>query len=335
LRELEKTGYLNLVTRTSAQLDLTDQQSVHQFFETERPEFVFLAAAKVGGILVNSTYPVDFIRNNLMIQNNVIDFAYRFGAKKLLFLGSSCIYPQMAPQPIKEEYLLSGPLEPTNQWYAVAKIAGIKMCQAYRQQFGFRAVSVMPTNLYGPGDNFDLETSHVVPALIRKMHLAKLAFRGDLDGIAKDERLFGQIPADFRLDLEKMAQSGQPAFVTVWGTGDPMREFLHVDDLARACVFLMKNYESEEIINVGVGKDLNIRDLAEKVRALTGFDGSIAFDRSKPNGTPRKLLDVTRIKSLGWEPSIDLSEGIHLTYQWYENLVSGLPDPLSARTIVT
>ena len=291
LRKLQAEGYTNLVTRTRAELDLRDQAAVNRFFEEERPEYVFLAAAKVGGILANSTYPADFIRDNLQIQTNVIDAAYRNGVKKLLFLGSSCIYPKYAPQPMKEEYLLTGPLEPTNEWYAVAKIAGIKMAQAYRRQYGFNAISLMPTNLYGPGDNFDLETSHVIPALIRKFHEAKV--------------------------------EGRP-HVVVWGTGKPRREFLHVDDLAEAALFLMENYDDEEIVNVGVGEDVSIRELAELIQDVVGFEGEIVFDTTKPDGTPRKLLDVSRLQALGWRAKIPLREGLASTYRWYvENSGAG------------
>lgn len=284
LRKLRAEGYTNLVTRTRQELDLRDQAAVNRFFEEERPEYVFLAAAKVGGILANSTYPADFIRDNLLIQTHVIDAAYRYGVKKLLFLGSSCIYPKHAPQPMKEEHLLTGPLEPTNEAYAVAKIAGIKMCQAYRRQYGFNAISLMPTNLYGPGDNFDLQTSHVLPALIRKFHEAKV--------------------------------SGERE-VVVWGTGTPRREFLHVDDLADAALFLMERYDSEEIINVGVGEDLSIRELAELVAEVVGYRGEITFDTSKPDGMPRKLLDVSRLFALGWRPKIPLRDGIRQTYEWF------------------
>ncbi len=290
LRRLEAEGYTNLLTVTRGGLDLTRQVDVEAFFERERPEYVFLAAARVGGILANSTYPADFIRDNLIVQCNVIDAAYRSGVKKLLFLGSSCIYPKHAPQPMREEYLLTAPLEPTNEWYAVAKIAGIKMCQAYRKQYGFNAVSIMPTNLYGPGDNFDLETSHVLPALIRKFHEAKVS-------------------------------GGKE--VTVWGTGNPRREFLYVNDLADAAFFLMKNYDSGEIINVGTGKDVTIRELAELVGEVVGFEGEILFDTSRPDGTPRKLLDISRLASLGWRPKVELEEGIRKTYRWYlENVAT-------------
>jgi len=284
VRRLEQEGFANLILRTSSELDLRSQQAVVTFFAEEKPEYVFLAAAKVGGILANSSYPADFIRDNLQIQTNVVDAAYHHGVKKLAFLGSSCIYPKMAPQPLKEEYLLTGPLEPTNEWYAVAKIAGIKMCQAYRRQYGFNAISLMPTNLYGPGDNFDLETSHVLPALIRKFHEAKV--NGD----------------------------GQ---VTIWGTGSPRREFLHVDDLADACLFLMQHYDDEAIVNVGVGEDISIRDLAGLVKDIVGFRGEIVHDISKPDGTPRKLLDVSRLRALGWQARTPLSDGISDVYRWY------------------
>lgn len=284
VRRLRAEGYTNLVTRTRDELDLCDQAAVYRFFKEERPEYVFLAAAKVGGILANSTYPADFIRDNLLIQTHVIDAAYRHGVKKLLFLGSSCIYPKHAPQPMREEYLLTGPLEPTNEPYAVAKIAGIKMVEAYRRQYGFNAISLMPTNLYGPGDNFDLETSHVIPALIRKFHEARV--------------------------------KGAPE-VVVWGTGAPRREFLHVDDLADAAVFLMKHYDGETIINVGVGEDITIRELAEVIREVVGYTGKIVFDPSKPDGTPRKLLDVSRLHALGWKAKIPLREGLEQTYRWY------------------
>jgi len=288
VRKLESEGYLNIVGRTSQQLDLTNQLAVKEFFTEEKPDLVFLSAAKVGGIHANDTYPADFIRDNLLIQTNIIDAAYRNDVRKLLFLGSSCIYPKFAPQPVKEEYLLTGELESTNEWYAIAKIAGIKMCQAYKKQYGFNAISLMPTNLYGPGDNFNLENSHVLPALIRKFHDAK-----SLD---------------------------QPE-VEVWGTGLPRREFLHVDDLADASVYLMNNYDSQEIINVGIGEDVSIKELAEIVREVVGYEGNLKFDLSKPDGTPRKLLDVSRLAQTGWSATISLRQGIESTYQWFvENL---------------
>jgi GDP-L-fucose synthase len=291
VRELERAGYANLLLRTSAELDLRSQSAVEEFCARERPEYVVLAAAKVGGIHANDTYPADFIRDNLQIQTNLIDAAWRCGTRKLAFLGSSCIYPKLAPQPMREDALLTGPLEPTNEWYAVAKIAGIKMCQAYRRQYGFNAISLMPTNLYGPGDNFDLQNSHVLPALIRRFHEARE--RGDAE-------------------------------VVVWGTGTPRREFLHVDDLARAVVFLMQTYDEGEVVNVGCGSDVSIRELAELVAGVTGFKGQIRFDSSKPDGTPRKLLDVSRVTKLGWRPEIGLREGIESTLQWYLGHLSQL-----------
>lgn len=284
VRKLQAEGYCNIITRTYSELDLKNQSAVNDFFAAEKPEYVFLAAAKVGGILANNTYPAEFIADNAMIEVNVIDAAWKNGTKKLEFLGSSCIYPKMAPQPIKEEYLLTGSLEPTNEWYALAKILGIKMCQAYRRQYGFNAISLMPTNLYGPNDNFDLNSSHVLPALVRKMHDAKV--------------------------------SGSPD-VTIWGTGTPMREFLYVDDLADACVFLMNNYDGEDIVNVGTGKDLTIAELAELIKDVVGYMGELIFDTSKPDGTPRKLLDVSRIAGIGWKAKTDLKSGIEQTYQWY------------------
>jgi GDP-L-fucose synthase len=280
-RSLERSGFSNLVARTRAELDLRDQAAVCAFFNRERPEYVFLAAAKVGGIYANSHYPADFIYDNLAVQNSVLKAAMDCGIRKLLFLGSSCIYPRHAPQPIKEEYLLTGPLEPTNEWYAIAKIAGIKLAQALHRQYGFNAISVMPTNLYGPGDNFDPETSHVVPALIRKFH----------------DAIVTRAPE-----------------VTVWGTGSPRREFLHVDDLAEAAVFLMSNYEDPDIINVGTGVDITIRELAEVIGKVSSFRGRIVFDSSKPDGTPRKVLDVSKITALGWRPTRSFEEGIRETY---------------------
>ncbi|MGA2147880.1 MAG: GDP-L-fucose synthase [Bryobacteraceae bacterium] len=284
-RRLEGAGFRNLLLRNRAEVDLSDGRAVDAFFGAEKPEYVFLAAARVGGILANSSRPVDFLRDNLLIETAVLDAAWRHGVKKVLCLGSSCIYPKFAPQPIREESLLSGPLEPTNEWYAIAKIAGIKLAQAYHRQYGMEAISLMPTNLYGPGDNFDLETSHVVPALLRK--------------------------------FDEAARSGAPE-VTLWGTGTPRREFLHVDDLADASVFLMERYASPEIVNVGTGEDLTILELAEMIGAITGFRGKLRFDRSKPDGTPRKLLDVSRLTALGWKARIPLREGIEQTYEWYK-----------------
>lgn len=284
VRALQKQGCDRLILRTSAELDLRDQLQVEEFFRKERPEYVFLAAAKVGGILANSTLPANFIYDNLAIELNVIHSAFRHGVQKLQFLGSSCIYPRLAPQPIPEDALLSGALEPTNEWYAIAKIAGIKLIQAYRKQYGFNGICLMPTNLYGPGDNFDLQSSHVVPALLRKFHEARLA------------------------------HSPQ---VTVWGSGKPRREFLHVDDFASASVYLMKHWDEGAIVNVGTGTDVSIAALAELIRGISGFSGEIVFDSSKPDGTPRKLLDVMRLFSTGWRPSIPLENGLRATYDWY------------------
>ena len=284
LRRLEADGYARVLTRTREELDLRDARAVDEFFAAQRPEYVFLAAAKVGGILANATYPADFLRDNLAVELAVIDAAYRHGAKKLLFLGSSCIYPKFAPQPLREEYLLTGELEPTNEPYAVAKIAGIKLCEAYRKQYGADFISAMPTNLYGPGDNFDLKVSHVLPALIRKFHEAK--------------------------------EGGEPR-VDVWGTGRPRREFLHVDDLADACVYLMLHYSGDETVNVGTGEDISISELAQMVGEVVGYDGSISYDPSKPDGTPRKLLDVEKLRALGWRAKTPLREGIEQTYAWF------------------
>lgn len=284
VRRLQALGYDNLLLAGRERVDLRDRASVEALFEAEKPAIVVLAAAKVGGIHANDAYPAEFLFENLQIQNNVIDAAYRHGAKKLTFLGSSCIYPKFAEQPIREDSLLTGGLEPTNEWYAIAKIAGIKMCQAYRKQYGFNAISLMPTNLYGPGDNFDLQNSHVLPALLRKFHEA--AERNDSE-------------------------------VVMWGTGTPRREFLHVDDMAAATVYLTETYEGSDIVNVGVGDDISIRELAELVKDITGFKGEIRNDTSKPDGTPRKLLDVSRLNGLGWKASIPLREGVEQTYRWF------------------
>jgi GDP-L-fucose synthase len=296
VRRLEREGHENLLLRTRQELDLADAGAVDAFVATERPDYVVVAAAKVGGILANRDHPVDFLRDNLRIELNVIDAAHRHGVEKLLFLGSSCIYPKHAPQPMKEEHLLTGPLEPTNQWYAIAKIAGIKLCQAYQAQYGRRFISAMPTNLYGPGDNFDLATSHVLPALIRKFHEA------ERDGVSR---------------------------VTVWGTGAPRREFLHVDDLADACLFLLDGYEDPAIINVGVGEDISIQGLAELIQDVVGYSGDIVFDTSKPDGAPRKLLDVSRLTELGWTARIGLREGIEQTYAWFKDhhAAGAIPSP--------
>lgn len=290
VRALRAAGHDNLLLRTSREVDLRQQAAVEEFFASQRPEYVFLAAARVGGILANDTRPAEFIHDNLRVQTNVIDAAHRHGVRKLLFLGSSCIYPKHAPQPMTEDCLLSGPLEPTNQWYAVAKIAGIKMCQAYRRQYGFSSIALMPTNLYGPGDNFDLTSSHVLPALLRKCHEAKMA--------------------------------DAPNF-TVWGTGQARREFLHVDDLAAACLFLMDHYDGEDIINVGTGQDVTIAAVSELVRQVVGYKGAIVFDPSKPDGTPRKLLDVSRSLALGWRPRYGLQQGLAATYAWFLEHVAG------------
>ena len=294
VRMLHRKGYTNIFSTPSSHFDLRRQDDVERFFKNNEPEYVYLAAAKVGGIGANKDYPGHFIYDNLMIQSNIIHAARKFGVKKLLFLGSSCIYPKMCEQPIKEEYLLTGPLESTNDAYAIAKIAGIKMCQAYRKQYGFNAISLMPTNLYGPNDNFDLETSHVLPALIRKLDAGKDNIGHDLGGSY-------QYP------------------VTLWGDGSPMREFLHVDDLAEACFACMKDYNELEPINVGTGEDVTIKELASIISGVVGFTGGIDWDTSKPNGTPRKVLNVDKIKSLGWEPKISLKEGIKSTYEWYKD----------------
>ncbi|HSH96022.1 MAG TPA: GDP-L-fucose synthase [Roseimicrobium sp.] len=288
-RELEQEGFKNLLGRSRSELDLLDATAVQSFFEKERLEYVFLAAAKVGGIHANNTYPADFLLQNLQIQNNVINSAHRTGVRKLLFLGSSCIYPKLSPQPMKEEYLLTGPLEPTNQWYAIAKIAGIKLCQAFRLQHGCDFISAMPTNMYGRNDNYDPMNSHVLPALIRRFHEAKVAGASS---------------------------------VTCWGTGVPRREFLHSDDLGRACLFLMENYSNESTINVGFGSDLTIKELADLVRKVVGFNGEILWDSSKPDGTPRKLMDSSRILALGWKPQVDLEAGVRDAYEDFKQRVA-------------
>lgn len=286
VRALMKQGYSNLIARTRAELDLKNQYAVQKFFEKQKPAYVFLAAAKVGGILANKNYPADFIYENLVIQTNIIHAAYKNNVDKLLFLGSTCVYPKMAEQPIKEEALLTGPLEETNEWYAIAKIAGIKLCQAYKRQYGCDFISAMPTNLYGPGDNFELETSHVLPALIRKFHEAKV----------KNE-----------------------SSVVIWGTGKPWREFLHVDDCADACIQLLENKSTKDLINIGTGEEITISDLAFSVKEIVGYEGNIIFDNDKPDGTPRKVTDNTNIKSIGWSPKITLKIGINDTYQWFLN----------------
>lgn len=285
-RKLEADGFTNIITRRSAELDLRNQAETLEFLQTEKPDYVFLAAAKVGGIIANNTYRADFLYENLAIQNNVIHGSYLAGVKKLMFLGSSCIYPKLAPQPLKEEYLLTGLLEPTNEPYAIAKIAGIKMCEAYREQYGCNFISVMPTNLYGPNDNYDLQNSHVLPAMIRKFHEAKL--------------------------------ENKPT-VELWGTGKPMREFLHANDLAEACVYLMENYDGETLVNIGTGVDVTIKELAETIQKTVGYEGKINWNTDKPDGTPRKLMDVSKLNGLGWKHNIDLKEGIALVYEDFKN----------------
>ena len=291
VRRLKEQGFDNLVFRTSKELDLREQQAVRTFFEVEKPDVVILAAAKVGGILANDTYPAEFIYDNLMMEINIVHSAYQVGVTKLLALGSTCIYPKLAAQPLEEDSLLTGPLEPTNEWYAVAKIAGIKLCQAYQKQYGCKFIAAMPTNLYGPGDNFDLKNSHVLPAMMRKFHEAKLS--GDAE-------------------------------VTLWGTGTVLREFLHVDDLASACLFLLEIYNDSDIVNIGVGEDLKIAELAELVREIVGFEGAIVYDHTKPDGTPRKLVDTSRINNLGWSAQIKLSDGVRETYAWFLENVKDL-----------
>ena len=285
-RNLTSLGYLNIITRTSGELDLRLQERVNEFFEAERPEYVFLAAAKVGGILANNTYRADFIYENIMIQSNIIHSSYATGVKKLMFLGSSCIYPKLAPQPLKEDYLLTGLLEPTNEPYAIAKIAGIKMCDAYRSQYGCDFISVMPTNLYGPNDNYDLQNAHVLPSLVRKFHEAK---------------------------------TNNAPEVTIWGSGSPKREFLHADDLADACVFLMNTYSDEGLVNIGTGEDISISDLALMIKEVVGYEGAIVYDASKPDGTPRKLMDVSKLSGLGWKYTISLKKGLEMVYQEYQS----------------
>jgi len=359
VRGLWARGYRNLITRTHAELDLEQQTAVNRFFADERPEYVLLAAAKVGGIHANFTYPVDFLLRNLRIETNIIEAAWRYEVKGLLFLGSSCIYPKLAPQPLKEEYVLAGLLETTNEPYAIAKIAGIELCEAYNRQYGARFLSVMPTNLYGPNDNYDLQNSHVLPAFIRKFHLAKLAMQRDWNAIRADETLFGPIPADVYGGITGSRQSGGPPLespsqdlsnreciptVTLWGTGSPRREFLFSDDLADACIFLIKRFDdlfggninpaeilspalsspegslaSHHLINIGCGEDLTVSELAEVVARIVGFEGPVEWDPTQPDGTPRKLLDVSRISNLGWRPKTSLEEGIRIAYRDYLN----------------
>jgi len=337
VRKLQEKGYTNIIVRTHQEIDLTDQKATREFFEKEKPEYVFLAAAKVGGILANNTYKADFIYQNLMIAANVIESSYRYGVKKLLNLGSSCIYPKYAPQPMKEEYLLTGSLEPTNEPYAIAKISAIKLCRYFNEQYNTNFISVMPTNLYGPNDNYNLETAHVLPAIIRKFHLGKLLMQGNWEGIIRDLK---ERPIGFGLDgqidfsdkesiinvLEKVGVKKNS--VVVWGTGNVYREFLHVEDLADACVYLMENIEAEDMkkispdyfVNVGTGEDILLKDLYELVRNIVGYEGQIEYDTSKPDGTPRKLLDVSRLKELGWKYKISLNEGINMVYMNYSNV---------------
>lgn len=328
VRALLSKGYENIITRSHAELDLTRQAEVEDFFSREKPEYVFLAAAKVGGILANDTYAGEFIYENIMIAANVINSAYKYGVEKLLNLGSSCIYPKLAQQPMKEEYLLTGSLEPTNEAYAVAKISALKLCRYYNEQYGSQFISAMPTNLYGPNDNYNLETSHVLPAFIRKFHLAKLLRNNDIEQVKKD---IMQFPLGFELDdeviksersirdaLKKLGITGE--YVTIWGDGEAYREFLHADDLADACVFLMENFTHKELgefVNIGTGTDIRIKDLAVLTKEITGFEGEIKYDLSGPGGTPRKLLDISRIKGLGWEAGVGLEEGIRRAYDWY------------------
>lgn len=329
-RRLKSLGYSNLLTRELAELDLRDRDAVDRFFQAEKPDYVFLAAAKVGGIHANNTYKAEFIYDNLAIALNVIEASYRNGVKKLLNLGSSCIYPKLAPQPLKEEYLLTGLLEPTNEPYAIAKISAIKLCRYYNEQYGTNFLSVMPTNLFGPGDNFNLETSHVLPAMMRKLHLAKLLMKGDLASVAVD---FQKRPLGFGFNadtamgdaqIESVLQSFgiHRDHVVLWGTGSPLREFLYSEDLGDAVVHLMINYNYDqigELVNIGTGTDLTIKDLTHKISALVGYRGTIQFDPSKPDGTPRKLLDVSKVNSLGWKPKISLDDGLKRYYDWYRS----------------
>lgn len=354
LRKLKAEGYTNIITRPHSELDLTRGPDVEKFFSNERPEYIFLAAAKVGGIWANKSYPVDFLLTNLKIQNNVIEAAWKHDVKGLIFLGSSCIYPKLAPQPLKEEYLLTGPLEPTNEPYAIGKIAGIELCEAYNRQYGTRFLSVMSTNMYGPNDNYDLESSHVLPALIRKFHLAKIASEGDWEAIERDQACYGPIPDDIRSSLISIARHNghKPPFpapcsalsapcVVLWGSGSPRREFLYSDDLSDACIFLMNRIndlfservllQSEDasnssmlhalysmpLVNIGSGQDQTVRELAALVGKVVGFDGEVRWDTTKPDGTPQKLLDVSRLTELGWQHRISLEEGISLAYQDY------------------
>ena len=326
IRKLRALGYQNIVTRSYKELDLTRQQDTETFFEKERPEYVFLAASRVGGILANSTYKAEFIYQNIMIAANVIHSSYKFSVKKLLNLGSSCIYPKLAPQPLKEEYLLTSTLEPTNEPYAIAKIAAIKLCKYYNEQYGTNFMSVMPTNLYGPNDNFNLETSHVLPALIRKFHLAGLLSEERYDDIFDDLKRFGNSPPKPQTPNSKFLQDSLADFgisgqhVTLWGSGSPYREFLYVDDLAEACILLMQKHDAKEIgefVNIGMGKDIQLKELARLIKKIAGYKGEIRWDAAKPDGTPQKLLNVERINKLGWKAKFELEEGIKRTYERY------------------
>ncbi|WP_420266897.1 GDP-L-fucose synthase family protein [Candidatus Magnetominusculus dajiuhuensis] len=333
LRHLRDKAYTNIILRTSSELDLRRQVDTERFFEAERPEYVFLAAAKVGGIIANSTYKADFIYDNLMIAANIVNCAWKYGVRKLINLGSSCIYPRHAPQPMKEEHLLTGPLEPTNEPYAIAKIAAIKLCRYYNEQYGTDFLTVMPTNLYGPFDNYNLETAHVLPALIRKFHLARIMEKGGNDCQGAIRRDLAASPVGFGIDalhdsdpiavLESLGVTASA--VTLWGSGEPYREFLYSDELAGACVYLMERYGHEaigELLNIGTGEDMQIKDIAAMVKDIVGFKGEVRYDSTKPDGTPRKLLDVSNIKALGWHPTIALEEGIRRAYESYLHQVS-------------
>jgi GDP-L-fucose synthase len=337
MRRLAEEGYTNIISRTHAELDLTNQQAVRDFFLSEKIDYVVLAAAKVGGIHANNTYPAEFIYANLIIQCNVIHEAYRAGIEHLLFLGSSCIYPKFAPQPLKEEYLLTSELEPTNEPYAIAKIAGIKMCESYNRQYGTSYRSVMPTNLYGPGDNYNLMNSHVIPAMIRKYHLAKLASKGDRAGIEADEQRYGFIPTDLKERLLASCTLQLAPEVILWGTGQACREFLHVDDMAAACLFVMNldqsvftatspAHFSPSFLNVGTGKDQTIAETANMIQEVVGFQGETIFNSTKPDGTPKKLLDTTRINKLGWQPKFKLEEGLRDAYKGYLTITQHNPN---------
>ena len=329
VRQLNTAGYTNIIVQSSKQLDLRNQQAVQDFFRTEKPEYVLLAAAKVGGILANNTYPAEFIYDNLMIAVNVIHAAYTHGVKKLINLGSSCIYPKLAPQPLHESSLLSGPLEPTNEAYAVAKIAAIKLCHYYYKQYGVNFISVMPTNLYGPQDNFNLETSHVLPALLRKVHLASLLEQNNFDAIVQDLKAYRLgYGLDEKIDMTNRSSISDALktvgitnnMITLWGTGNPMREFLHVDDLANGLIYILENLNAQvigEFVNIGVGSDLSLLELTSLIKNIVGFQGTLSFDATKPDGTPKKLLDVSTLQKLGWKAQIELHDGIKQVYEWY------------------